>query len=113
MALLILGLLLGALKLAGIGPFADASWWWYTLPFIGAAVWWKISDDLGLTRKREMRKLDERKEQRRQKQLANLGMDPNHDLNQARARAAARQLKEGAAAGRDLQPDSTKREPRI
>jgi small Trp-rich protein len=113
MWLVIIGLLLCGLKLAGIGPFAEASWWWYSLPFLAAALWWKLADDLGFTRAGEMRKLDERKQERRNKQLAQLGIDPERDRNLARARAAARQLKEGAAAGKDLQPDGGKKEPRL
>jgi small Trp-rich protein len=74
MAFMILGLLLVALKLAEFGPVAEWGWTWVLLPFALAAVWWAIADKTGLTRRRAMRKMDERKEQRRQRSLEQLGL---------------------------------------
>jgi small Trp-rich protein len=74
MAFMILGLLLVAMKLAEFGPVAAWGWTWVLLPFGLAAVWWAIADKTGITRRRAMRKMDERKEQRRQRSLEQLGL---------------------------------------
>jgi small Trp-rich protein len=74
MAFMIVGLLLLALKLAEIGPVAAWGWTWVLLPFGLAIVWWAIADKTGLTRRRAMRKMDERKTERRQRSLEQLGL---------------------------------------
>jgi small Trp-rich protein len=74
MAFMILGLLLVAMKLAEFGPVAAWGWTGVLLPFGLAAVWWAIADKTGITRRRAMRKMDERKEQRRQRSLEQLGL---------------------------------------
>lgn len=74
MGLLIVGLLLAGLKLAGVSPVAGWSWWWLSLPFVGAVLWWHFVDASGITKKREMDKMDARKEARRQKNLDHLGL---------------------------------------
>jgi small Trp-rich protein len=74
MAFLIIGVLLLALKLAEFGPVADWGWTWVLLPFGLAVVWWAIADKTGLTRRRAMRKMDERKAERRQRSLEQLGL---------------------------------------
>ena len=61
MALLIVGIVLLALKLAEIGPVAAWSWWLVLLPFGLAAAWWGFADATGLTQRRAMDKMDERK----------------------------------------------------
>lgn len=75
----VIGTALLALKVAEIGPFPGLSWWWVALPFGLAIVWWSWSDASGLTRKREMDKLDRRKEERRRRNLVALGIDPRMD----------------------------------
>jgi small Trp-rich protein len=74
MAFLIVGVLLLALKLAELGPVAELGWTWVLLPFGLAVVWWAIADKTGLTRRRAMRKMDERKAERRQRSLEQLGL---------------------------------------
>jgi small Trp-rich protein len=46
------------------------------LPFGGALLWWWYADSSGLTKRREMDKMDARKEDRRRKNLDALGLDP-------------------------------------
>jgi small Trp-rich protein len=75
MAFVVIGVLLVALKLAEFGPVAEWSWWWVLSPFPFAAAWWAWSDASGLTRKREIDKMEQRKAARRRKHLVNLGMD--------------------------------------
>lgn len=67
MAFLLIGLILLAMKLAEVGPGAEWSWWLVLAPFGLAAVWWHISDSLGLTSRREMNKLEARAETRRRR----------------------------------------------
>jgi small Trp-rich protein len=74
MAFLIVGVLLLAMKLAAFGPVAEWGWTWVMLPFGLAVVWWAIADKTGLTRRRAMRKMDERKAERRQRSLEQLGL---------------------------------------
>ncbi len=76
----ILGVILVLLKFFGYGP--PAQWnlelfgdlWKFILPFVLSALWWAWADSSGLNRRREMEKLDARKEQRRQRSLEALGM---------------------------------------
>lgn len=49
MLLVLLGLVLVVLKLAGVGPSAAWPWWHVAVPFALAALWWKWSDASGRT----------------------------------------------------------------
>lgn len=73
MWLIVTGVLLILLKLAEIGPVGDLSWWWVLAPFAGAVVWWEFADKSGYTKRKEMEKLDERKEMRRQRSVDAIG----------------------------------------
>lgn len=75
MFFVVIGVLLIGLKVAEIGPIAAWSWWWVLAPFALAAVWWQFADSTGLTKKREMDKMEARKAERRKKNFNNLGMD--------------------------------------
>lgn len=72
---IVAGVLLIGLKLAEFGPFGAWSWWLVLAPFALAAVWWAYADATGLTRRREMDKLEERKHERRRKNMEALGID--------------------------------------
>jgi len=61
MYLLALAVLLVLLKILGVSPIGDWSWWGVLLPFPLVAIWWAIADASGLTKKRA----DEREEARR------------------------------------------------
>jgi small Trp-rich protein len=77
--MVIIGVLLLVAKMAEFGPTADWSWWIVLAPFGLAVVWWQFSDSTGLTQRRAMDKMDERKKQRRQRALEALGMNrPRH-----------------------------------
>ena len=75
MFFVLVGVLLLVLKLTHIDPVANWSWLWVLLPFGLALAWWQVSDAMGLTRRREMDKMEERKRLRRQTNLESLGMD--------------------------------------
>ena len=98
MAFVVLGVLLIALKLADVGMVATWAWWWVLSPFGGALLWWAYADSSGLTKKREMDKLEDRKLERRRKNLEAMGIDRDKqrtEENAMRARRAAAQRVEG------------------
>jgi small Trp-rich protein len=70
----IVGVLLVAAKLAEFGPFAGWSWWIVLAPFALALAWWFYADATGLTKKREIRRMEERKVERRRKAAEALGL---------------------------------------
>ncbi len=76
MYLLLLGLLLLTLKLAEIGPAAQWSWWWVLAPFVGTVLWWAWADATGYYKRREMRKMDEKRAKRRERDMDALGTNP-------------------------------------
>ncbi len=71
----VIGCALLAMKLAETGFAADWSWWIILLPFGLAVLWWAFADSIGLTQRREMDKLEARKEERRQRQMDALGIN--------------------------------------
>lgn len=95
---LVLGVLLVALKLADISVVAAWSWWAVLAPFAAAFLWWMYADASGLTKKREMDKLEERKLERRRKNLDALGIDRERQKSEEaalRVRKLAAQRVEG------------------
>jgi small Trp-rich protein len=81
MFFVIVGVLLIVLNLAGIGPFANWTWtlggdlWKFALPFVLAVVWWAWADKSGLNKRREIEKMEQKKEDRRKENLVALGQD--------------------------------------
>ena len=86
------GVVIIALNLAGIGPFGAWNWeffgdlWKFCVPFLLAAIWWVWSDVSGLNKRREMSRMEDRKQDRRKENLAALGMDPKARRKVARRR---------------------------
>lgn len=65
MWMLWVGVALLLLKLAGIWVFADLSWWWVALPFVGALIWFELFEKrLGLDKKKAFDELDRAKQDR-------------------------------------------------
>jgi small Trp-rich protein len=87
---IVLGVLLVAMKLADVGPAAAWSWWWILAPFAAAAVWWAYADSTGLTKKREMDKLEEKKLERRRRAMEALGIDRDQQKKGEAAERARR-----------------------
>lgn len=79
MAFLLLGVILLGLKLAEFGPVALWSWWWVLTPFALAVAWWTFADSSGLTKRREMEKMETSKSDRRQRNLEALGLGQRRD----------------------------------
>jgi small Trp-rich protein len=82
MFFIIIGVLLLVLRFAGVSPMADwnlelfGDLWKLVLPFILALVWWAWADASGLTKRREMEKDEQRKTERRARNIDNLGLGP-------------------------------------
>jgi small Trp-rich protein len=82
MYLVVLGLIVIGLNLAGIGPMAKWNWeifgdlWKFAVPFLMAVAWWIWADTSGWTKRREMEKMDRKRAERRVKHLEDLGMGP-------------------------------------
>lgn len=77
MYLLMLGIALALLKYLEVGPVAQWSWWWVLSPFGLTMLWWGWADSTGYTKRKAMEKIDQRKQDRLNKQKENLGMRPN------------------------------------
>ncbi len=81
MFFIIVGVLVIALNLLGIGPIGAWNWdftgdvWKFTVPFILAALWWAWADKSGLNKRREIEKMEARKQNRRTENLAAMGLD--------------------------------------
>ena len=69
-----LGLVLIALKYLEIGPVAAWDWWFVLSPLGLAAAWWAYADWSGYTKKKAMDRMDQRKQDRIDKQRESLGL---------------------------------------
>jgi small Trp-rich protein len=101
MFFIIVGVILIALKLADVAPVVGWDWWWVLSPFALAAAWWAYADSSGLTKRREMNKLEDRKKERRQKAMDAMGIDRDRQKREdaaQRARRLATQKVEGQRA---------------
>lgn len=76
MYFVLLGVLLLVLKMAELGPVAAWSWWVVLGPFGLAVLWWAWADATGYYKRREMRKLDEKRVMRRERDMDALGTNP-------------------------------------
>lgn len=72
----VLGVLLLVMKLADFGVVAAWSWFVVLAPFALAVAWWAWADSTGYTQRREMDKMDAKREERRKNQLTALGIEP-------------------------------------
>jgi small Trp-rich protein len=76
MYLLGIGLLLALLKYLEIGPVAQWSWWVVLVPFGLTLLWWGWADSTGYTKRKEMEKVEKRKQDRVNKHKEAMGMRP-------------------------------------
>jgi small Trp-rich protein len=74
MFFLFIGIIGVLLKYLEIGPVATLSWWFILAPFGMAVAWWWWADASGYTKKKEMEKMDKRKQDRIDKQRDAMGM---------------------------------------
>jgi small Trp-rich protein len=81
MYFVIIGLILIVLNVAGIGPVGNWTWnltgdlWKFAAPFVLAVIWWAWADKSGLNKRREIEKMEAKKQGRRKENLAALGLD--------------------------------------
>ena len=65
MWLIWLGVAMIVLKLLEVSVFADLSWWWITVPFVLAFVWFELVERrLGLDKKKAFNEIDDIKKLR-------------------------------------------------
>jgi small Trp-rich protein len=62
-------------KLLDMPPVLDWPWWGILSPFGAALAWWFWSDSTGLTKRKEMEKLEEKKRKRRAGMNERMGLD--------------------------------------
>lgn len=74
MYFLIAGVGLLLLKYFELGFVAELSWWWVLSPFPMAVAWWAWADSTGYTKRKEMEKMDQKKQDRIERQRQALGM---------------------------------------
>jgi small Trp-rich protein len=84
----ILGVLLLAMKVGEYGPVAAWPWWWVLAPFGAAALWWMYADSSGLNKKREIDKMEAKKQDRRRKAMEALGVSREQSEKTAAAQRA-------------------------
>ncbi|HEY9064987.1 MAG TPA: TIGR04438 family Trp-rich protein [Burkholderiaceae bacterium] len=81
MLFVIVGVLLILMNLLGIGWPAAWNWevfgdlWKFCAPFMLAALWWVWSDKSGLNKRREIERMEKKKQDRRMENLQALGLD--------------------------------------
>ena len=73
MVFVMVGVLLVLLRAAALWPVADLSWWYCIAPFGCALLWWAMKDGTGWTQKEQMRKIEEKKAERRRRAMDALG----------------------------------------
>jgi small Trp-rich protein len=96
-----IGLVLLILKIAGIEPVSEWSWVWVLAPFGAAMAWWLYADTTGLTQKRAIRKMEERKVARRERDMEALGLNVRSDRTKRAAHQSATQAKADLQAKKD------------
>ena len=74
MYFLLIGVLGLILKFLEIGPVAAMSWWLVLSPFALAVAWWAWADASGYTKRKEVQKMDDRKQKRLDKQREAIGL---------------------------------------
>jgi small Trp-rich protein len=75
---LLLGIVFLLMKYAEFGPVAAWEWWYVLAPFPLAVIWWTWADKSGYSKRREIKKMEERKQTRIDKQRDAMGMLPKN-----------------------------------
>lgn len=90
MAFVIIGVILLLLKFTELGFGATLSWGWVLAPFGAAFVWWIIRDSTGMTQKAAIRRMEEKKAKRRERDMEALGLNTRRARRVEAVRTAAR-----------------------
>lgn len=86
----LIGVLLLVLKFGEIGFGATLSWGWVLAPFGAAVLWWAIRDSTGMTQKAAIRRMEEKKAKRRERDMEALGLNTRRARRVEAVKAAAR-----------------------
>lgn len=89
MPFVIVGTILLLLKILEIDPVVGWSWWWILAPFGMAVAWWAYADATGLTQRRAIKRMEERKVERRERDIQALGLNIHSDRRKRAQRNAA------------------------
>jgi small Trp-rich protein len=74
MWLIWIGVIVLGLHFAGVSPFAEWKWYWWSLPFVLALIWFEVIErTFGLDRKKSFDELDEAKRKRIRQALGDRG----------------------------------------
>ncbi len=87
MPMVIVGVLLLLAWYLELGPVGTWPWWVLPIPFGMAIVWWSFADNSGLTQRRAMQRMDDRKQERRDRSLEALGLGTKRDHRAERDRS--------------------------
>jgi|SRR5580765_4033655 len=74
MFFVVVGCLLLVMKYFEFGPVAAWPWWLVLAPFGLAMLWWWYADASGWTKRREIDRMEERKDKRRRGAMERLGL---------------------------------------
>ncbi|GAB1387969.1 MAG: hypothetical protein AMXMBFR78_31630 [Rubrivivax sp.] len=74
-----IGTLLLLLKMLEVDPVAGWSWLWILAPFAVAVAWWAYADSSGFTQRRAIKRMEDRKVARRERDIEALGMSVRGD----------------------------------
>ena len=74
MYFLLAGIAALLMKYLEVGPLAAWPWWVVLSPFGMAVAWWAWADSSGYTKRKEMDKMDKRKQDRIDRQREQMGM---------------------------------------
>lgn len=70
-----LGLIMLALKYLEVEPVAALSWWWVMAPFGLAVAWWNLADATGYTKRRVIKRENDRRKARIEQARDSLGLN--------------------------------------
>ncbi|GBU14771.1 hypothetical protein AwPolaro_01490 [Polaromonas sp.] len=73
MYILLIGIVGVVLKYLEIGPVAELSWLWVLSPFALTVVWWWVADKSGYSKRKEIKRMEERKQKRINKNRVAMG----------------------------------------
>ena len=76
MYFLLIGITALVMKYLEFSPVSAMPWWVVLSPFGLAVAWWAWADSSGYTKRKEMDKMDKRKQDRIEKQRKQMGMLP-------------------------------------
>lgn len=106
MLFLVVGLLLLVMKIAEFGPVAEWSWIVVLAPFALAVAWWAFADMSGFTQRRAIQRMEDRKRERRERDMKALGLD-------VRRERRVRVLKDAARKSAPPPASSSRRDPKL